>query len=162
MLLALLACASAMIVPQAFAQNADMTEEQLSRMTGVDPLWVHITPCLASSVFESTLAKERADGVTPDQLRKQLADQLASNPKLETYLADFYSVDEKAIADDIRQKHDNCVANITGAPLGQVDACYERLYAPYLQTLFGSHPQAADPRGTRIAYTACLKKALGQ
>lgn len=43
LLLVLSTCLSCLITLPAFAQNADMTEEELSRMTGGDPLWVHIT-----------------------------------------------------------------------------------------------------------------------
>jgi hypothetical protein len=159
LLLSLLTCAICLIMPPAFAQNADMTKEELSRMTGIDPLWVHITPCLARSAFEQGLARQRADGVTLDQLREQLADQLANNPEIDGFIARFYGLKEAAIPDEIRQRHDACVAKIIGAPLKRVDVCYVRDYAPYLQTLFGAHPQAADQIGTRTAYIACLKEA---
>ncbi|WP_198372196.1 hypothetical protein [Burkholderia ubonensis] len=159
MLLTLLTCTICLIVFPAFAQSVDMTEEELSRMTGVDPLWIHITPCLERSILEQGLARQRADGVTLDQLRKQLADQLASNPKIDAFIARFYGLKEAAIPDEIRQRHDVCVARIIGAPLDRVDACYVRNYAPYLQILFGAHPQAADRLGTRTAYIACLKEA---
>jgi hypothetical protein len=159
LLLALLTGAICLMMPLAFAQNADMTEEELSRMTGIDPLWVHITPCLASSTFEQGLARQRADGVTLNQLREQLADQLANNPEIDRFIARFYGLEEAAIPDDIRQRHDACIAKIIGASLKRVDVCYVRDYAPYLQTLFGAHPQAADQIGTRTAYTACLKEA---
>ncbi|WP_229515928.1 hypothetical protein [Paraburkholderia terrae] len=41
LLLILSTCLNCLITLPAFAQGADMTEEELSRMTGVDPLWVH-------------------------------------------------------------------------------------------------------------------------
>ncbi|PCE30485.1 hypothetical protein [Burkholderia ubonensis] len=162
LLLALLTCATCLITPPAFAQNADMTEEELSRMTGIDPLWVHITPCLANSMFEQGLARQRADGVTLNQLRAQLADQMASNPEIDGIIVRFYGIKEAAIPDEVRQRHDACVAKIVGAPVQRVDACYVRNYAPYLQILFGAHPQAADQLGTRTAYIACLKASKGE
>ncbi|WP_431825827.1 hypothetical protein [Burkholderia sp. F1] len=128
-------------------------------MTGVDPLWVHITPCLERSILEQGLARQRADGVTLNQLREEFADQSASNPEIDGFIARFYGLKETAIPDEIRQRHDACVAKIIGAPVERVDACYVRNYAPYLQTMFGAHPQAADQLGTRTAYIACLKAA---
>jgi hypothetical protein len=159
LLLAVLICAVCLATSPAFAQNADMTEEELSRMTGIDPLWVHITPCLARSTLEQGLTRQRENGVTLNQLRAQLANQLASNPEMDEFITRFYELKEEEIPDDIRQKHDACVAQIIGAPIERIDACYLSNYAPYLRTLFGAHPEAADQRGTRIAYTACLKQA---
>ena len=69
-----------------------MTEEELSRMTGVDPLWVHMTPCLRRTTIERRLARRRSDGVTLDQMREQLADQLASNPDFNRFVPDFYGL----------------------------------------------------------------------
>jgi hypothetical protein len=136
-----------------------MTEEELSRMTGVDPLWVHITPCLVRSTVEQSLAKQRSEGVTLNQVREQLADQVASNPDFDRFVTNFFSLSEGAIPEEIRQSHVACVAKITGAPQERVDACYVRHYAPFLQTLFGANPRAADQLSTRTAYVACLKEA---
>lgn len=158
-LLAALIYAACLVALPVFAQNADMTDEELSRMTGIDPLWVHITPCLMRSTFEQSLSRQRADGVTLNQVRAQLADQLASNPELDSLIASFFDLDEAAVPERIRQRHVACVAQIVGAPVERVDACYVSEYAPYLQTLFGAHPERADQRGIRIAYTACLKQA---
>lgn len=143
----------------AFAQGTDMTEEELSRMTGVDPLWVHITPCLARSTIEQSLARQRADGVTLDQIREQLSDQVASSPDFNKFLANFYRLGEGEISDEIRQSHVACVANIIGASQDRVDACYVRNYAPFLQLLFGPNPRAANQLTTRTAYVGCLKDA---
>lgn len=152
-------CLSCLTTLPAFAQGADMTEEELSRMTGVDPLWVHITPCLARSTIEQSLARQRADGVTLDQMREQLADQVASNPDFNRFITNFYGLKEGEIPTDIRQRHVACVAQIIGAPVERVDACYIRDYAPFLQTLFGPNPRAANQLATRIAYVECLKDA---
>lgn len=162
LLFAILTWIICLIATPAFAQNSNMTEEELSRMTGIDPLWIHITPCLARSTFEQGLARQRANGVTLDQLRAQLADQLTKTPEIGELIARFYDLNEAEIPDEIRQRHDVCVARIIGAPLKRVDACYVKHYAPYLQTLFGAHPEAADQRGTRTVYTACLKQATGE
>jgi hypothetical protein len=147
-------CASA-----ALAQDHDMSEEELSRMTGIDPLWVHITPCLARSTIEQSLARQRADGVTLDQVREQLADQVASNPDFDRFLTHFYKLGEDEIPDEIRQSHVACVAKIIGASRDRVDACYVHHYAPFLQTLFGPNPRAANQIATRTAYVECLKDA---
>ncbi|MFC5432039.1 hypothetical protein ACFPTO_25090 [Paraburkholderia denitrificans] len=159
LLLVLSICLGCLITLPAFAQNADMTEEELSRMTGVDPLWVHITRCLARSTIEQSLARQRADGWTLNQVREQLADQVASNQEFDRFITHFYSVREDAVPEEIRQNHVACVAKITGAPQEGVDACYVHNYAPFLQTLFGGNPRAADQRSTRIAYVECLKEA---
>ncbi|WP_227247517.1 hypothetical protein [Paraburkholderia caribensis] len=87
-----------------------MTEEELSRMTGVDPLWVHMTPCLRRKTIERRLARRRSDGVTLDQMREQLADQLASNPDFNRFVTDFYGLREGEIPGEIRQRHVACVA----------------------------------------------------
>jgi hypothetical protein len=144
---------------QAFAQNTDMTEKELSRMTDVDPLWVHITPCLARSTIEQSLARQRADGVTLDQMREKLADHMANNPDFERFVTDFYRLRADEIPDEIRRRHVACVAKILTALPERVDACYVRTYAPFLQALFGPDPRAADQLATRIAYVACLKEA---
>lgn len=158
-LLVLSTCLSCVTTLQAFAQNADMTEEELSRMTGVDPLWVHITPCLARSTIEQSLARQRADGVTLNQVREQLADQVASNRDFDRFLTNFYSLREDEIPDEIRKRHVACVAKILTALPERVDKCYVRAYAPFLQTLFGPNSRAADQLATRTAYVACLKEA---
>ena len=149
-----------MITVQAFAQNADLTEEELSRMTGVDPLWVHITPCLARSTIEQSLARQRADGVTLNQVREQLADQVANNRDFDRFVTNFYNLKEDEIPDEIRKRHVACVAKILTALPDGVDACYARTYAPFLQTLFGPNSRAADGLATRTAYVTCLKEAL--
>ncbi|WP_124470862.1 hypothetical protein [Burkholderia ubonensis] len=143
----------------AFAQGTDMTEEELSRMTGVDPLWVHITPCLARSTIEQSLARQRADGVTLDQVREQFSDQVAGNPDFNRFLTNFYRLGAGEIPDEIRQSHVACVAKIIGASPDRVDACYVRNYAPFLQMLFGPNPRAANQLATRTAYVECLKDA---
>ncbi|MGM3277101.1 hypothetical protein [Ralstonia sp. 24A2] len=157
LLLALLTCAASLTITSTFAHGADMTDEAFGRMTGVDPLWVHVTPCLAVSTFEQSMAKQRANGVTLIQLREQLRDQLASHPEIDEIIAKLYAVEETAIPAEIRQRHVACVGRIIGAPLERIDACYARNYAPFLQALFGAHPQTADLVGTRQAYTACLQ-----
>jgi hypothetical protein len=159
LLLAALTCTLCLIMSPVFAQDTDMTEEELSRMTGIDPLWVHIGPCVARSMVEQSMARQRKDGVTLDQLREQWADQRASHPEIDGFIARFYGLNEAEIPDEIRQAHEACVAKVIGASPKRVDACYVRIYAPYLQTLFGAHPQAADILGTRTAYVACLKEA---
>lgn len=143
----------------AFAQGTATTEEELKRITGVDPLWVHITPCLAKSTIEQSLAKQRSDGVTLDQMREHFADQLASNPDFAYFLTHFYKLGPGEIRDEIRRSHVACVAKILGATADRVDACYVQNYAPFLQTLFGPNPQAADQITTRAAYVECLKAA---
>jgi hypothetical protein len=143
----------------AFAQSRDLSEEELSRMTGIDPLWVHITPCLARSTIEQSLARQRRDGVTLDQMREQFSTQVASNPDFNRFLTRLYSLGESEISDEIRQSHVACVAKIIGASPDRVDACYVRHYAPFLQTLFGPNPGAANQLATRTAYVECLKKA---
>lgn len=157
--LILSSCLNCLITPPTFAQGADMTEEELSRMTGVDPLWVHITPCLARSTIEQNLAKQRADGVTLDQMREQLAIQVASNPDFNRFITNFYGLRQDEIPMEIRQRHVACVSKIIGAPLERVDACYVGNYAPYLQTLFGPNPREANQLATRTAYVKCLKDA---
>lgn len=97
--------------------------------------------------------------MTLNQVREQFADQVASNPEFDRFITNFYSLREGAIPAEIRQRHAACVAKIIGAPLEPVDACYVRNYAPFLQTLFGAKPRAADQRGTRAAYVECLKEA---
>ncbi|ALL71127.1 hypothetical protein K788_00010800 (plasmid) [Paraburkholderia caribensis MBA4] len=159
LLLILSTCLNCLITLPAFAQGVDMTEEELSRMTGVDPLWVHITPCLARSTIEQSLARQRAEGVTLDQMREQLADQLASNPDFNRFVTNFYSLREGEIPGEIRQRHVACIAKIIGAPPERVDACYVHNYAPFLQTLFGPNPRAANQLATRTAYVECLKDA---
>ncbi|MFK0377864.1 hypothetical protein [Pandoraea sp. NPDC090278] len=143
----------------AVAQGTATTEDELKRMTGVDPLWAHITPCLARSTIEQSLAKQRSDGVTLDQMRDQFADQLASNPDFARFLTNFYKLDPGEIRDEIRRSHVACVAQILEAKADRVDACYVQNYAPFLQTLFGPNPRAANQITTRAAYVECLKAA---
>lgn len=143
----------------AFAQGTATTEEELHRMTGVDPLWVHITPCLARSTVEQSLAKQRSDGVTLEQMREHFSDQLASNPDFARFLTTFYQLDPREISEEIRRSHVACVAKILGATADRVDACYVQNYAPFLQTLFGPNPRAANQITTRTAYVECLKAA---
>lgn len=138
-----------------------MTEEELSKLTGVDPLWVHITPCLAMSTVEQAIAKQRSDGIPLVQLREQFRDQLARYPQFEGIIDKLYGIDEAAIPDEIRERHDACVSKIVGISPTQVDACYEQNYADFLRALFGDHSKPLDQIGTRRAYTACLKAAKG-
>jgi len=159
LLLILSICLNTLISLPALAQGTDMPEEELGPMTGVDPLWVHIAPCLARSTIEQSLARQRADGVTLDQVREQLADQVASNADFNRFITNFYSIREGEIPNEIRQRHVACVAKIIGASPEYVDACYVRNYAPFLQTLFGPNPRAANQLSTRTAYVECLKDA---
>jgi hypothetical protein len=158
-LFALSTCLSCVATVQAFAQNADTTEEELSRMTGVDPLWVRITPCLARSTIEQSLAMQRANGVTLNQVREQLAGQVASKRDFDRFVTNFYNLREDEIPDEIRKTHVACVAKILTALPAGVDACYARTYAPFLQTLFGQNSRVADQLATRTAYVACLREA---
>ena len=134
-----------------------MTTEELSRLTGIDPLWVEITPCLSISTFQKSLAKQRSDGVSLDEVHVRLRDQLKSRPEMEEIVTSIYSTEYWAIDEQIRQRHDACVTGITGISHAQVDSCYAQHYEPFLHRLYGDDPQSAGFAGARQSYTACLK-----